>query len=324
MALDFTKGILILLMVVYHWGNFFLGFVPYFYDLLRFLTPSFILITGSIVSMVYVPRYGLNDRRMYRRLLVRGTKLLLLFTFLNLAIHALSLAGGRVRPMGLHEFGASLFDIYVTGNSYVASFRILLPIAYLLLFSVGFLQVLRWPRSLVVVLAFGVCAGLQVTEVAGWTYYNLVLLSFGFLGLALDCLGFERINNMAARLPVVILCYAVYLGIVLVWGPLYWVQLLGVSLTLLLIYGIGLRCSGQKAASRAIVLVGHYSLLAYIAQIGFLQALLFIVKRFLLIDAVSIIALFAALTLTVLLVFGTELARKRSTLADKLYRLVFS
>ena len=46
-ALDFTKGALVLIMVLYHWLNYFYGPRGDVYRYLRFLTPSFIFITDS-------------------------------------------------------------------------------------------------------------------------------------------------------------------------------------------------------------------------------------------------------------------------------------
>src|SRR5690348_5413104 len=61
-ALDFTKGLLVLFMVLYHWANYFLGFnfgpEGKYYDYLRFLTPGFIFITGFMISYVLLQRYG--------------------------------------------------------------------------------------------------------------------------------------------------------------------------------------------------------------------------------------------------------------------------
>ena len=57
-ALDFTKGALVLIMVLYHWANYFLNLSWTFYRYLHFLTPSFIFITGFMVSNVYLSKYG--------------------------------------------------------------------------------------------------------------------------------------------------------------------------------------------------------------------------------------------------------------------------
>src|SRR6185503_19333445 len=80
-ALDFTKGALVLLMVFYHWLNYFIG--PDFdYRYLRFLTPSFIFITGFVISHVYFSK-NTDVGRLSSRLFTRGLKLLLLLVVLN-------------------------------------------------------------------------------------------------------------------------------------------------------------------------------------------------------------------------------------------------
>src|ERR1700726_2047192 len=56
-ALDFTKGALVLIMVLYHWLNYFVASDGFFYRYLRFLTPSFIFIAGFLISNVYLSRY---------------------------------------------------------------------------------------------------------------------------------------------------------------------------------------------------------------------------------------------------------------------------
>src|SRR6266404_6713536 len=81
-ALDFTKGALVLIMVLYHWINYFLG--PHDIRYLRFLTPSFIFISGFIVSNVYIFKYGISDAQLPKRLIQRGLKILGVFLLLNL------------------------------------------------------------------------------------------------------------------------------------------------------------------------------------------------------------------------------------------------
>src|SRR5882724_12530804 len=85
-ALDFTKGTLVLLMVLYHWINYFIGQeVTYYYKYLRFLTPSFIFIAGFMISNVYLSKYAAADPRLSKRLFTRGLKLFAIFLSLNLA-----------------------------------------------------------------------------------------------------------------------------------------------------------------------------------------------------------------------------------------------
>src|SRR5271169_3039523 len=83
-ALDFTKGALVLFMVLYHWLNYFLGLHGSIYRYLRFLPPSFIFITGFLISNAYLSKYAISDPRLPKRLIVRGLKILGIFVFLNL------------------------------------------------------------------------------------------------------------------------------------------------------------------------------------------------------------------------------------------------
>src|SRR4051812_31970835 len=83
-ALDFTKGALVLLMVLYHWINYFISREGMVYRYIRFITPSFIFITGFLISQIYLAKNDGRDARLPKRLLVRGLKLLGIFTVLNL------------------------------------------------------------------------------------------------------------------------------------------------------------------------------------------------------------------------------------------------
>jgi uncharacterized membrane protein len=85
-VLDFTKGALVLFMVLYHWLNYFLGLGRPIYRYLRFLPPSFIFISGFLISNAYLAKYELTDPRLPKRLGVRGSKILGLFVALNAAI----------------------------------------------------------------------------------------------------------------------------------------------------------------------------------------------------------------------------------------------
>src|ERR1700691_3958535 len=68
-ALDFTKGALVLVMVLYHWMNYFVMADGSIYKYLRFLTPSFIFITGFLISQVYLSKYQASRSHVPGRLL---------------------------------------------------------------------------------------------------------------------------------------------------------------------------------------------------------------------------------------------------------------
>src|SRR6267143_6134007 len=118
-AIDFTKGALVLFMVLYHWLNYFISPQGDFYRYLRFVTPSFIFITGFLISSVYLSRYDTSDSRLVKRLLQRGMKIFGVFILLNVIISLLfrESYGGKV------VFGqlsvTNMVAVYVTGNTIV-------------------------------------------------------------------------------------------------------------------------------------------------------------------------------------------------------------
>ena len=117
-ALDFTKGVLVLFMVLYHWLNYFISPTGDFYRYLRFLTPSFIFITGFLISHVYFTKYGWASSQVSKRLAIRGLKILGVFLILNGAIAVLP--GSPTDPYSLDSVIANLIAIFITGNVWTA------------------------------------------------------------------------------------------------------------------------------------------------------------------------------------------------------------
>src|SRR5262245_56150706 len=115
-AIDFTKGMLVLIMVLYHWLNYFVSTGGEFYRYLRFLTPSFIFITGFVIANVYVVGYGIGDPRVPRRLIQRGFKLLVLFVAINLIKAWLTPGAQGVEMRDDLWSPENIYAIFVTGN----------------------------------------------------------------------------------------------------------------------------------------------------------------------------------------------------------------
>src|SRR5256885_17147620 len=82
-ALDMTKVVLVMAMVIYHSFNYSTDYTLGF-KYLPFLPPSFILITGFLIARLYFTPDAARDSRVYGRLFFRGCRLLVLFTLLNL------------------------------------------------------------------------------------------------------------------------------------------------------------------------------------------------------------------------------------------------
>jgi len=322
-ALDFTKGALVLIMVLYHWLNYFVTLQWDVYRYLRFLTPSFILITGFIVSNVYLSKGTSPDRRTYRRLLVRGGKLLLLFTLLNLAIGSVMSHNYNGGDLSVAAFARNAYEVYVTGNGR-AAFDVLVPISYFLVLAPLVLYASdRFGLSLRGVGAAAVTTAL-VASAIGRTSVNLELVSIALLGMALGTLPIVRINELLRRPLPLFLAYAVYLVVVAKWNVLFPVQVVGVCLSLSLIYLAGVRFGSEGTVQRQVIELGKYSLFAYIAQVVLLQLLHRGLRSFDLHGAEQLIPFAAALTLTVAVVQMTSFARSTSVVIDRVYRVVFA
>jgi hypothetical protein len=321
-ALDFTKGALVLLMVLYHWLNYFVVVQWDVYRYLRFLTPSFIFITGFLVVHAYVSKYSLDDPRLYFRLITRGAKLLLLFSVLNLVANLVLKENYGGTPVGVRSFIQSAYGIYVEGTS-KAAFVALVPIAYFLLLSPLFLLIAKglrvpliWSGVVAVLLAI-IADQLHVKNV------NLQLISIAVLGMGLGTLPIEWINGLSAHPIRQLIAYAAYIAAISFWNILFPLQVIGVCLSVLLIYTAGVRAP-STSVRRITVQLGKYSLFGYIAHLVILQGLRFGFRRFDLSPAVVLVPFAIALVLTVAVVALVSAVRGRSGAVDRLYRVVFA
>jgi hypothetical protein len=322
-ALDFTKGALVVFMVVYHCINYFYhdrSVLKY----LHFLPSSFIFIAGFLITNVYMGKYGAGDLRVYRRLFVRGGKLLLIFIGLNLIVHSLFSASYNRRPMGLDFFLNHLDSIFITGEERAAVFEVLLPISYLLLLSAILLNGCRANRYFlhaVAAVALVLCLFLAAQ---GKLVFNLELLSMGLLGMVFGLVPLTRVDAVAEHVAPIAIACGIYVAIISQWYPVYALNIIGVCLTLLLIYGIGIKSGASGVIQRRIILLGRYSLLAYIVQIAFLQALFRGLRYFALGGGNLTVALIATTVLTVASIEAVERLRPRWPVLNRTYKALFA
>jgi peptidoglycan/LPS O-acetylase OafA/YrhL len=319
--LDITKGILVVLMVVYHSLNYtnqyHLGF-----RYLSFLPPSFILITGFLISHVYGVRYRRGDRLLVKRLLVRGAKLLVLFTALNIiAQFVRSPAYGQT--IGVVTLFQRWDQIFFLGSERAAVFEVLLPIAYLLLMAPLFLWLAHRHRVLLPAFALCLVAGCTFLERQETLLLNLNLISAGVLGM----MAGQFISKPAILGRYVWFAFAAYLAyfpLGLAKGYIYLVQLIGASVALALVCGLSVRLGDTGWWQQRFIRLGQYSLMAYIVQIGILQTLSRFVGRPnpLSFDALSLFL--GTLLLMTMIVEATNWARNRSPKAERFYKAVFA
>ncbi len=139
-AIDFTKGALVLLMVVYHALNY-LGYESIPHDYLGFVPSSFIMITGFLVWQIYSPRRQSSFPAVAMRLASRALKLIALFTVLNVAARLVWSRNRYGIDLGISSFLGRLANIYLAGDPEGVAFEVLLPISYTLLLSIVLLLI---------------------------------------------------------------------------------------------------------------------------------------------------------------------------------------
>lgn len=329
-ALDFTKGMLVLFMVLYHWARYFIATDIDVFRYLRFVTPSFIFITGFLISSVYLSKYEISDWQLPKRLIQRGLKILGVFIALNVTISFLvhESYNGKILfdPFSIKN----IIDIYVTGNVYIegtgkaAIFHVLVPISYVLLLSAGLLIAFRSYKYIFHAVCIGFLLCVLILDLNGFESGNLDLLTVGLLGVSTGHVPIERINNIARHPYMLGGAYLCYICAITVWNVVYPLQVIGVILSLMVIYMLGAKNAELGKLRRHIILLGKYSLFGYLTQIAILQ---FIFRALQHIDfgaSELAISLIGAVALTILTVEAVDRMRARSITLDRLYMAVFA
>lgn len=323
-ALDFSKGVLVLFMVLYHWINYFVGVYGPIYTYLRFIPPSFVFITGFLIANVYPARYGLSSVHVYRRLIVRGGKLLLLFLFLNIAANLVFVKSYKGAMPGVEGFFRDLVVILTTGNA-KAAFSILVPISYLLFLAAVIFMVGRPWKRIIPLMCFTAFVSIAVLEMYGGAGSTLPLLGIGTLGMFLGMYPIEKVESRIDYPVVVVSLNAGYVLAIGLLGSTYPVQAIGVVLSIALIYLAGMRSDPWYGIKDLMVLLGQYSLFGYVAQICLLQLLQQGLSQLRLTDwNLWVTSFLGAFALTIVAVKGAESVRAKFPLADRFYKLTFT
>lgn len=320
-ALDFIKGVLVLLMVLYHWLNYFVLVQGLAYRYIRFITPSFVFLAGFLVTNLLASRPGRNSSSLAARLFIRGIKLLALFTVLNLGVAWLEPVRPSGRSVGLAGFIEAFPASYLTGQN--TTFFILLPIGYTLMLAALLhktrdLPPLRFLAPAIVVLTLG--ASLVLLPGSP----TLELIGSGLLGLLVGSALCQRLQHLPCLWPWLTLAYIVHLAALTFWGVPYPLQLVSVCMNLGLLYCLAHRLPPTSATARLMSLLGQYTLLAYVGQIAILQLLFIAFGSVDLGSAEPPVALAAALLLTIAAIAVVDWLRRKSYPVDSLYRLVFA
>jgi hypothetical protein len=316
-ALDWTKGFLVILMVVYHAINYS-AFRPLAFKHLAFLPSSFIFITGFLVAQVYTIKYDLSTWKPYLRLAVRGARLLALFLFLNVCYRILH---ARDFLDGLEDFADRAGSILISGNGREGIFEVLLPISYFLLLAPALLWLrsrAAWAITIVAAVIFILCLEL---ERSGHFSKNLSLLSAGFLGMAVGQVPQDWVRRFARQWTMVLGSYIAYRLSTYLLGEIYPVQMLGAFATLGLIFWLASHLDSEFWPNRQMFFLGKYTLLGYLLQIPLIQLLVFRGKPGN--WGGVIVVILAATFIEYFVILGIHRSRKRFWLAEKTYGLIF-
>jgi peptidoglycan/LPS O-acetylase OafA/YrhL len=321
-ALDFTKGALVLCMILYHTLNYF-RYDPNLLRHIHFLPPSFIFIVGFLVTHLYLAKFRAGDTRVPHRLFVRGLKTLALFVALNLVVHSLFRASYN-RSLGLDAFLSQIGAVFFSGEERVSVFRILLPIAYVLLISALLLQLSRWFRPALHLAAGGTFLVCVVLAHRGQLGSLPDLVSMGLVGTVAGYMSRARLDRIARPLVLLALAYAAYTVGVRYQYPTYLMNTAGIGLSLLLFYGIGLKIAHRGGLAAAVTLLGNSSLPAYLVQIAVLQVLFRVAGHVGMEEGGVIVPLLVTFVLTLAVIKAVHAARRRVVLADSAYKAVFA
>ena len=319
-ALDFTKGALVLIMVLYHWLNYFVIGHDGIYKFLRFLPTSFTFITGFLISQVYLAKYEQGGLQVSKRLLLRGVKLLGIAAFLNLAP-----AMTRTNALHTRADGWSIDTFvwaYFAGTHSVA-FSVLVPIAYLLILSAGLLFISRHYRNIFHIICFVLVGSAIVCDFSGVNSGYLQIISVGMLGVSVGHIPIDRINTFMKRPVTIFTMYCAYLIAITLWNDSYILQVAGVIASVAVFYWIGMQDADVLGIQRTTVLLGQYSLFAYIAQILILQLLRGSFHAFRVGKWGPPTAFFLCLACAIVSVEALDRSRSRLLAVNKLYNAVF-
>jgi uncharacterized membrane protein len=319
--LDFVKGILVIVMVVYHVMNYFSMAGPEHYGYLRFINGAFVFASGYVVAIFYGERHRLAKFQVYKRLLGRGIKLLAIFTLLNLLISVIGVTSYKNVDFSMPNYVTNLAAIYGPGDGNLMAFQILVPISYVLLISPLYLAFQKWRIALI---AFTMILALLWTFL-GLQAPNVFFVLVGLVGLSLGMIvGTNDIYPIRSWLVICIgLGVSTFVmnrlsGNVLTYS-------LGISIVLMLIYNSAGLINLRGSMSKIVVQMGQYSLVCYIAQIVFLYGLYRGLPKQKWPLGFELVLIFACTTaFLALMCMSLTHLRHRYELADRTYKLIFA
>lgn len=328
--IDFTKGFLVIGMVIYHTMNYFMDGRHILYRYVVYVQEAFIFYSGFLCGTIYFSKYILDKNYVIRRLITRAFKLLLLFLFLNIFIHSFFKTNFNGQEFGLgllfDNLLNNLYDIFILGLSNLTSFEIILPIAYLLVIcAISYSSAqYKYLILIMIVLFFVVSSHYDV-----FLPYNAkcILIGMGGFYTGLISRDIENVtNNQIYKICVISILFIYLLYIApnpIKLNIIYYYIIINIVIANL--HLIGKQLSNSNYLIFIITKFGRYSLLLYLSQIFYLQ----IVHRITGFKSYSLhynhFIIIVIITLLLIITYSfIEKIREKSQIFDKFYRIVFA
>lgn len=311
-------------MLLYHTINYSTEYHISF-KFISFLPPTFIFISGYLIAKVYPTKYEGIQRSITTRLILRGIKLIALFTLLNLLVVFTVGVNGNSSFAGILNFFLRWTEIYLNGSGRSAIFEVLLPIAYFLLLSPALLAIESRSAAVLIITTVFLAIYCQTSAFLNIGSENLNLLSVGFVGLLFGSL--ERRSGIQLRnkkvLCATIILFICYYPLGVVRGQIYSVQLLGAFSATFLLLSVSTFVNTGNTFWRTLMKLGEYSLVAYITQIALLQLGLRMFGRPATYSYETLLLLFVVSSLTTAAIIALDRSRCLR-IVNRLYKVVFS
>ena len=322
LILDFVKGVLVIIMVIYHVMNIFTNTGWETYSYIRFVSGSFLFISGYILSVYYEQKIHLNKSSTTRRLVIRGVKLLLVFSLLNMVIQFSGIGNPNKIHVGIKKFILNGYDIYGIGKPGIASFQILLPIAYIIILSPLLLLLSKFRNIMM-------CFGLTIAFCISFFEIDSINLGLGSLGI-IGLYGGMFVNRWQSTYTLksraLIFIFLIFCFVLMKYMDRNLISYaLGVALVIKLFYDLGATLNLKSQINYYPILLGQYSLICYIGQIIFLQVFfIFYIRQKWELGYEPIIVMIITILFLVVMCQLLSFLRYRSKIIDNAYRFVFS
>ena len=272
-ALDFVKGFLVEIMVIYHILNYFLSIRPSVLLYINFVTGSFVFITGYLISSIYSKKYKNDLQKQFFRLFFRGGKLLSIFLMINIAIYSMALTNYNGYKFKITELFSNIGSIFLAGSAKISAFELLVPIAYTLIASSLLVVIKKQTLVISFTITLLLCASFFINQD---TFFNLYYICIGLSGVAIGFFAKHiRLYSVTiwARVLSIVPVITYYL-LIHTWvreNILFY--FFGIISVLFCIYSFASLLTSKNFLVNIFDLFGKYTLICYLSQILFLQLL---------------------------------------------------